>query len=381
MDGDSPMDLGLTEERKILKDEARKFFSREWNAGKVRETIGSETGHNPELWEKMAALGWMGLFVPEAYGGAGLGFFDLALLYEVCGGALVPTTFYSTIGAGLAVLHGGSESQKQDLLPALAEGRVLMSLAVAEPQAIHDPSFFQTSAVFEKGSYVLSGTKLFVPNARASDVLIVAARTAPGASDQGVSLFIVEKASPGIQIAPLLTFGEDKQSEVCFTSLRVSPDRLLGEPGRGWPVVEQTLDQATALQCAEMVGGAQKVLDMTIQYMIDRYQFDRPLGSFQVVQHMCADMSISLDGARELTYQAASLVSEGLPSKSQIAMAKAWTGETYKRISLTAHQLFGGIGFTREHDLYLYSSRAKATELGLGTRDRHLEVVAQQLGL
>ena len=375
------MDLGLTEEQKILKDGARKFLSREWNSALVRETIKSETGHNSELWEKMAALGWMGLFIPEAYGGAGLGFFDLALLVEACGRALVPTTFYSTLNAGLAVLHGGSESQKKDVLSGISQGGILATLAIAEPQAIHDPSFFLTSAVFEKGAYTLSGTKLFVSNAQVSEPLIVAARTAPGAADQGISLFLVERGAPGVELTPLLTFGEDKQCEVRFDSVRVSPDLVLGDPGKGWPVVVKTLEQATVLQCAEMVGGAQTVLDMTVQYMIDRHQFDRPLGSFQVVQHMCADMSIFLDGARELTYQAASLIHEGFPSKRESSMAKAWVGDTYKRLTLTAHQLFGGIGFSREHDLYLYSSRAKATELGLGTRDRHLDIVAQQLGL
>ena len=375
------MDLGLTQEQKILIDEARRFFSREWNTAKVREAIKSESGHDQELWEKMAGLGWMGLFVPEGYGGSGLGFFDLALLYEECGRALDPTTFYSTVSAGLAVLQGGNESRKKDLLSRLARGELLATLAVSESQAIHDPSFFQTSAVFEKGAYTLSGTKLFVPNAEVSDVLIVAARTAQGAGDQGFSLFLVEKGTPEMRTTPLLTFGEDKQHEVRFESVRVGPDHVIGKPGQGWPIVEKTLEQATVLQCAEMVGGAQTVLDMTVQYMIDRHQFDRPLGSFQAVQHMCADMSIFLDGARELTYQAASLIHEGLPSRRESSLAKAWVGDTYKRLTLTAHQLFGGIGFSREHDLYLYSSRAKATEIGLGTRDRHIDIVAQQLGL
>ena len=375
------MDLGLSQEQKMLAEEARKFLSKEWNATRVREVSCSETGHDKGLWDKMAALGWLGIIIPEAYGGLGLGLTELALLYEECGRALIPTSFYSTITAALAILQGGDESRKQDCLPRIVEGSLRMSLAISEPQAIHDPAFFQTAAVFVRGDYTLRGTKLFVPDALSADELIVAARISPTRKLAGVTLFLIEKDAPGLQFTPLQTFGGEKQYEIRLDSVRVNPKRILGTPDEGWAIVQTTLDQATALQCAEMVGGAQRVMEMTVQYMNDRYQFDRPIGSFQAVQHACADMSIEVDASRELTYQAISLIDEGLPARKEISMAKAWAGETYKHVTLTAHHLFGGIGFSREHDLYLYSSRAKAAELSLGPGHHHLEVVADHLGI
>jgi len=306
---------------------------------------------------------------------------DLAVLYEECGRVVIPTSFYSTITGVLAILQSGDEPRKQDSLSRIADGSLRMTLAVSEPQAIHDPAFLQTAAVFERGQYTLSGTKLFVPDALASDELFVAARISPTSRLEGVTLFLVEKDTPGLQITALQTFGGEKQYEIRLDSVRVKPESILGTPGDGWTVVEETLDRATALQCAEMVGGVERVMEMTVQYMNDRYQFDRPIGSFQAVQHACADMSIEVDAARELTYQAVALIDQGLPAKMEISMAKAWTGETYKGVTLTAHHLFGGIGFSREHDLYLYSSRAKATELSLGPGDHHLGVVADQLGI
>ncbi len=375
------MDLGLSQEQKMLAEEARKFLSKEWSATRVREVACSETGHDKGLWDKMAALGWLGIVIPEAYGGFGMGLTELAVLYEECGRALIPTSFYSTITAALAILQGGDEPQKQDCLPRIADGSLRMSLAVSEPQAIHDPAFFQTAAVFERGDFTLSGTKLFVPDALTADELIVAARIAPTSRLADATLFRVEKDAPGLRLTPLQTFGGERQYEIRLDSVRVNPERILGTPDEGWPIVQRTLDLATALQCAEMVGGAQRVMEMTVQYMNDRYQFDRPIGSFQAVQHACADMSIEVDAARELTYQAVSLIDEGHPAEKEISMAKAWTGESYKRVTLTAHHLFGGIGFSREHDLYLYSSRAKSAELSLGPGHHHLGVVAGHLGI
>lgn len=375
------MDLEFTHEQKMLKDQARKFLAGEWSSEKARETAGSESGHDAELWKKMADLGWLGLLIPEAYDGMGMGILDLAVLMEECGRALVPSTLFSTLQAALVLLNGGGEGQKRAYLPRIASGGTLMSLAVAEPQAIHDPVFFQTRGGVERGQYVLNGTKLFVPNAATADELLVVARTGAEPASRAISLFLVHRDAPGLHVTPLVTFGGDKQSEVRLESVRVSPDGLLGRWGAGWPAVEKAMEQATVLLCAEMVGGAQQVLDLTVSYMNERHQFDRPIGSFQAVQHFCADMSIGLDGARELSYQAASLLNADLPARKEVSMAKAWTGEVYKRMTLVAHELFGGIGFSREHDLHLYSSRAKTAELTLGTRDRHLEIVAEQLGL
>lgn len=376
------MNFGLSLEQQTLSQSARDFLRQECPTTLVRELQAPRSsGHSPELWRQMAALGWLGLVFPEAYGGVGASLLELAILYEQAGRALVPTTLYSTIAGGLAVLNGGSEAQKRLILPRVTAGELILTLALSEPNVTLDPNFLHTRAVPEGDSYVLEGTKMFVQNAHLADYLVVVARTGVGRRGEGISAFLVEGKAASLSCRPMHTFGRDRQSEVRLDQVSVPETGVLGEVGKAWPALARTLEQITALQCVEMVGGAQLMLDKTVEYLKQRVQFGQLIGSFQAVQHHAVNMAIDVDGARFTAYQAVSRLSKGLPATREVAIAKAVAGEAYKRVSLMAHQLHAGVGYTTEYGLHLWSARAKATELSLGTYDHHLETVAQQMGL
>ncbi len=374
------MDLGLDEAQQMLKNSARAFLEAECPDTYVREMERDRRGYTPELWQKMAEQGWLGLIVPEQYGGVGLSFLDLSILLEEMGRAMLPGPFFSTVVmAGMAVLDAGSEEQKQEILPRIADGQLIVTLALTEPSARWDATGVETAAESNEEGYLIDGTKLFVPDAGAADYLVVAART--GGAEEDVSLFLVPRESEGVSVTPLKTIAQDKQFEVSFAGVKAPSSALLGELNGGWLTVEKVLQWGAAGKCAEMVGGSQRVLDMTVEYAQQRVQFGRPIGSFQAIQHHCANMATDVEGSRYITYQAAWRLSEGLPSGMEVAAAKAWVSEAYRRVCALGHQCHGAIGFTKEHNMQLYSRRAKAAELAFGDADLHLEKVADSIGL
>ena len=374
------MDLGLDEAQQMLKNSARTFLEAECPATYVRAMEEDDRGYTPELWQKISEQGWLGLIIPEQYGGVGLSFLDLSILLEEMGRSLLPEPFFSTVVmAGMTILDAGSEAQKREFLPQIAEGQLIMTLALTEPSARWDPTGVQTAAEAQGDGYVINGTKLFVPNAHVSDYLIVVART--GQAERDVSLFVVPKDADGISQTLLKTIASDRQSEVVFDNVTVASSALLGELNAGWETIEKVLQWGAIGKCAEMVGGSQEVLDMTVEYAKQRVQFGRPIGSFQAVQHHCANMATDVEGTRYITYQAAWLLSEGLPAEKEVAITKAWVSEAYRRVCALGHQCHGAIGFTKEHNMQLYSRRAKAAELAFGDADFHLEAVAQAIGL
>ena len=374
------MDLGLDEAQQMLKNSARTFLEAECPATYVRAMEEDDRGYTPELWQKISEQGWLGLIIPEQYGGVGLSFLDLSILLEEMGRSLLPEPFFSTVVmAGMTILDAGSEAQKREFLPQIAEGQLIMTLALTEPSARWDPTGVQTAAEAQGDGYVINGTKLFVPNAHVSDYLIVVART--GQAERDVSLFVVPRDADGISQTLLKTIASDRQSEVVFDNVTVASSALLGELNAGWETIEKVLQWGAIGKCAEMVGGSQEVLDMTVEYAKQRVQFGRPIGSFQAVQHHCANMATDVEGTRYITYQAAWLLSEGLPAEKEVAITKAWVSEAYRRVCALGHQCHGAIGFTKEHNMQLYSRRAKAAELAFGDADFHLEAVAQAIGL
>jgi alkylation response protein AidB-like acyl-CoA dehydrogenase len=283
---------------------------------------------------------------------------------------------------GLPVLFGGSEAQKQRYLTSIAAGNLLGTLALTEPSASFEPAGISVRAATHQGGWVINGTKLFVPNAHTADVLLVAVRTSEdGTSEEGISLLLVPGNAPGVEKTPLHTIAADRQYEVEFRNVEVGADALLGELHHGWPLLKKTLDHATVAKCAEMVGMAQVAFDMAVDYAKNRVQFGRPIGSFQAIKHKCADMVIDVDGSRFITYRAAWHLANGLEASREIAMAKAWTSDACRRVCAAAHQIHGGIGFTKEYDLQLYFRRAKHGEVMYGDADLHREVVAQEIGL
>jgi alkylation response protein AidB-like acyl-CoA dehydrogenase len=374
------MDLGLNEAQQMLKNSAREFLEAECPETYVRAMEEDERGFTPEMWQQLAEQGWLGLTFPEQYGGAGMSFVELTVLLEEMGRALLPGPYFSTVVmAGVCVQESGSEEQKQEFLPRIAEGGLIMTLALTEPSARWDAQGVQTTATATGDGFTISGTKLFVPNAHISDYLIVAARTGDG--EQDISLFILSRETPGVQQTLLKTIASDKQSEVIFNNVSVPSSALLGELNQGWATIQKMLEWGAVGKCAEMVGGGQQVLDMTVEYTKQRVQFGRPIGSFQAIQHHCANMATDVEGSRYITYQAAWRLSESLPAEREVAMAKAWVSDAYRRVCVLGHQCHGAIGFTKEHGMQLYSRRAKAAELMFGDSDMHLETVAKSIGL
>ncbi len=377
------MDFSLSEEQEMLRKMARDFLVNECPKSLVREMEDDEKGYSPELWKKMAELGWMGLVFPAEYGGEGMAFLDLAVLIEELGRALVPGPYLSTVVyCGLPILAAGTDEQKKALLPKIARGDLIATLALTEPSASWDPAGVETRAVADGGDFVISGTKLFISDAHVADWLLCVTRTKEGANpEDGITLLLVDAKSPGITLTPLKTIGSDRQFEVVFKKVRVPKKNVLGKVDKGWAVVREMLPRAILAQCANMVGGAQQVLEMTVNYAKERVQFGKPIGSFQAIQHKCANMATDVDGCRFITYQAAWKLSEGLPCSLEVAMAKAWVSEAYRRTCAEGHQIHGGIGFIKDHDMQLYYRRAKTSELMFGDADYHRELVAQQIGL
>jgi alkylation response protein AidB-like acyl-CoA dehydrogenase len=377
------MDLGLSEEQEMLRKSARDFLRRECPKRLVRQLDESEEGYSPELWRKMAELGWMGLVFPEKYGGSGHSFLDLAILLEEMGYNIVPGPFFSTVVlGGLTILAAGNEEQKMAFLPKIARGEMMLSLALTEPTASYDAASVKTRAIARDVEYVIKGTKLFVMSANVADYVLCVARTKETKDpEDGITVFLVDARGPGVTCTPLKTLARDKQCEVIFDNVAVSERSLLGKKDKGWPIVKDILRKAAVAKCAEMVGGAQAASDMAVNYAKERVQFGRPIGSFQAIQHYCANMAMDVSGARFVTYKAAWKVGEGIPSALDAAIAKAWVSEAYGRVALSAHQIFGAIGFTMDHDLHLYFRQAKAAQVIFGDADFHRAVVARELGL
>ena len=377
------MDLGLSEEQEMLRTSARDFLQKECPKKLVKQLDESDEGYSPELWQKMAGLGWIGLPFPEQYGGGGGSFLDLAVLLEAMGYNILPGPFFSTVVlAGFCIISAGSEQQKRELLPKVARGDMILTLALLEPSARYDAEAVKTGAVARDGEYIINGTKLFVPDANVADHLLCVARTKQGKNpEDGITIFLVDAKAHGVKCTLLKTLARDKQCEVIFEDVRVAEDNVVGRLNRGWPVVQEVLQKATVAKCAEMVGGAQAALEMAVNYAKERVQFNRPIGSFQAIQHYCANMVSDVDGSRFVTHKAAWTLSEGLPATMDVAVAKAWTSGAYCRVTLLAQQIFGAIGFTMDHDLHLYYRRAKAGEIAFGDGAFHRRTVARELGL
>ena len=375
------MDLGLNEIQQMLRSSARQFLAQECPLTLVREMEEDPRGYTDNLWRSIVALGWTGLVFPERYGGTGGTYLDLAVLLEEMGRCLVPGPFFSTVVlGGLTVLDAGTDAQKQAILPRICSGELTMALALTEPTATYDPWGVETVADRQGDNYVISGTKLFVSDAQAAELLVVVARTGADTDPaKGITLFLVPAASRGLSIHPLNSIASDRQCEVVFDKVNVPAVATLGAVGEGWPVVKRALHRAIAGKCVEMLGGADAVVEMTVEYVKQRTQFGRPIGSFQAVQHHCANMATDVEGSRNIVYQAAWRVSEGDPAEREVSMAKAWMSGAYHRVCATAHQCHGAIGFTKEHDLQLYTRRAKVLELTYGDANFHKELVLQNV--
>jgi len=378
------MDYDFTKEQRLVRDSAREFFTKEIDSEYVRAMMKDEKGYSEEIWQKMAHLGWIGLLIPEPYWDFGMGFLDMALILYEMGYACFSSPFFSTAVLGVStILEAGNDDQKKEILPEVANGNRLLTLAWTEESATYSPTGISLNANRQNGDYVLSGTKLFVPDAHVADTVICAARTREESAyeGEGLSLFIVDRNSPRIKANLLDTFVGDKLCEMNFDNVRVPKQNLLGEIDRGWFILDKVLQKASVAKCAEMCGGAKKVLEMTVDHAKKRVQFGSPIGSFQAIQHYCANMLTYAETSRFITLQACWRISKELDFQKEVPMCKAWVSDCYRKIVTLGHQVMGGLGFMEETDLNLYFNRAKAAELAFGDADFHREMLAEKLGL
>ena len=374
------MDVLLTEEEKMVRDSAREFFEAECSTTLVREMETDPKGYPPALWRKAAELGWQGMALPEKYGGQDLPLVYLGLIFAEVGRAVAPLPLHSTVVAALTIVKDGSEAQREAILPAVVRGDVVLTWAFTEQDPRFLPDAIHMQAVASGDHFVLSGTKLFVDNFVAADQCLVTCRTAPGSKgDAGLSLFLVDAKSAGLSHTPLVTLAKDKQSEVVFENVRVPRANLIGELNQGGPIVERMLDRATALLCAQMLGATRKDAEMAIEYAKYRVAFGQPIGAFQSIQHVCADMIVWIDGGEMLTYEALWKMDQGLPASVEVSQAKAFCNEKCEAVVRYSQIIHGGIGFMMEFDLHLWFRRVSAWTMRLGTSYEHRARVAHAL--
>ncbi len=374
------MDILLTEEEEMVRNSAREFLEGECPTSLVRAMEVDEKGYPPDLWQGMVNLGWCGLALPEKYGGQELPLAYMGLIFEEVGRAMAPVPLHCTVVASLAINRDGNEGQRQEILPRVSQGDLIMTWALTEvdprlvPESIHMP------AVADGDNYVINGAKMFVDNFNVAGKCLVACRTAPAsASNEGITLFVVDTDSSGISQTPLITIAKDRQSQVVFNNVKVPKANIVGELNQGWPVVDSMLDRATALLCSIMVGGARKDAETAIEYSKNRVAFGRPIGAFQSVGHLCADMIMFTDGGELLTREAIWRMDQGLPAGIEVSQAKAFCNDRLIAVVRTGQVIHGGIGFIAEFDINLWYRRVCAGTMRLGTSFEHRAKIAKAL--
>jgi alkylation response protein AidB-like acyl-CoA dehydrogenase len=373
------MDFGFSEEQEMLRRSVKDFLEQECPTTYTRQMMDNDTGYSEDKWNKMAELGWQGLIFPEEHGGSGLNMVDMVVVLEEMGKNVLPGPFFSTvILGGLGILLHGDRKQKERYLPAIAAGKLKATLAQVEESGRWDAGGISMPAKKSGDGFVLDGVKLFVHDAHVSDVMIVPARVS-GKGEKGITLFLVDTKAPGVSVNLLKTMDQTRKlCEVRFDGVKVGKDGVLGAAGKGWEALERLVDAAKVALCAEMCGGAQKVLDMSVEYAKVREQFGKPIGSFQAIQHKCANMLVQVESAKSATYYAAWAVANGVAEAHLAAcMAKAYCSDAYRFVSGEGIQIHGGIGFTWEHDMHLYFKRAKGSEVTFGDATWNRELVAQ----
>jgi len=379
------MRFAFTEEQEALRATARAFLAEHSSSEQVRRAMQSELGFAPELWKTISAqLNWPAVSIPEDCGGLGLGDVELAALLEVMGEALLCAPFFSTVCLGANALRiAGSDAQKREWLPAIAEGRTLATLAAFEPDKNWSAAGIEAEAHRQGGDYLLTGRKRFVLDGYCADLLVVAARREGSRGDDGISLFTVPSEAQGVERRALPTLDQTRRlAEIELHGVRVPASARLGEEGSGAAALERILELAAIGLAAEQVGGAQRCLDLAVAHAKSRVQFGRPIGSFQAIQHRCADMMLRVESARSAAYYAACVAAENGPELARVAsLAKAYCSDAYFQCAADSLQIHGGVGFTWEYDVQLHLKRAKWAESFLGDPAFHRERVARLIGL
>ena len=376
------MNFAFSEEQEQLREAVRKFMEAKSPSSEVRRLMETTEGYDEAVWKQMAQeLGLQSLHLPEAHGGQGFTFVELGIVLEEMGRVLLCAPYVSTVVlAADAIMNAGTDAQQGELLPGIASGETIAALAFTEPNGRWDASGITMEASGKGDSYQLSGTKMFVIDGNTANTIITVARLAGTSGEDGISFFAVDGDASGLTRTPLATMDQTrKQARLDFSDVAARP---LGEPGAGWAALSKTLDQAAVGLSNEMVGGAQKVLEMAVDYAKVRVQFGRPIGSFQAIKHKCADMLLEVESAKSAAYYAAWAAAEDNEELPVVAsLAKAYCSDAYFHAAAENIQIHGGIGFTWEHDAHLYFKRAKSSEILLGDATYHRELLAQRIGI
>jgi len=377
------MDLSFTNDQLMVRNMAREFATKELEPKAAEIDEKGEFPH--DSIKKMAELGMLSMTIPEKYGGAAFDFMSLAIAIEEISRACASTGVIVAVHNSLAcwpIVNWGTDAQKEKYLPGIASGKSVATLAMTEKDARYEAQAVVLKATAGKDGYVLTGTKMFVPDAGSADWMLVVARTGDTVNpERGITVFIVDAKSSGISYAPLAGMARDKLFEVAFHRVKVPRENVVGEVGKGWEIARRTAERAAAMKCCDMVGVLQRVLEMTLDYAKERKQFEKPIGSFQVIQHYLAEIATDVDGARFSAYQAAWRLAEGKPCLREVAIAKTFAADAFERTITKSHQIFGAIGVTIDHDLHFYTTRGKAAMLSYGDSDFWREAVAQAMGL
>ncbi len=376
------MRFGFSDEQEELRRVVRRFLEDKSPPAEVRRLMETPEGYDRAVWEQLAQeLGLPAVHIPEEYGGQGFSFAELGIVLEEMGRALLCAPYFASIAlAANAILNAATETRKKELLPGIASGETVATLALSEPSGRWDAAGVGLTATPENGAFRLDGVKMFVLDGHTADLIVVVAR-APGSSgDDGVAFFTVPGDAVGLERRLLATVDATrKQARLEFSGVRAE---LLGDLDAGGPALAKTLDQAAVALSSEMVGGAQKVLETSVDYAKERMQFGRPIGSFQAIKHKCADMLVEIELAKSAAYYAAAAAAEGdeeLPALA--ALAKGLASDAYRSAAAENIQIHGGVGFTWDNDAHLYFKRAKSSEVFLGDPTYHRELLAQHLGV
>jgi alkylation response protein AidB-like acyl-CoA dehydrogenase len=376
------VNFAFSEEQEELRRITRQFLEAKSPESEVRRLMDTTEGYDAAVWSQMAEeLGLQSLIIPEEYGGQGFTCVELTVVLEEMGRALLCAPFFSSVLlATNTLLHSGDEAAKKELLPQIASGETIATLAFTEPNGRWDAQGIEATARRDGDAWKIDGTKMFVLDGHTANLILVAARTGDGDAAQSVSLFSVNGDAEGLTRTALSTMDQTrKQAKLEFSGV---PATLIGTEGKGWDVLARVLDLAAVGLAAEQVGGAQFVLEMSVQYAKDRVQFGRPIGSFQAIKHKCADMLVEVESAKSAAYYAAWCAAELNDELPEVAcLAKAYCSEAYFHAAAENIQIHGGIGFTWEHPAHLYFKRAKSSELLFGDPTYHRELLAQRLGI
>jgi alkylation response protein AidB-like acyl-CoA dehydrogenase len=376
------MNFAFSEEQEQLRDAVRRFMETKSPSAEIRRLMETTEGYDTAVWAQMAnELGLQGLAIPEEYGGQGFTFIELGIVLEEMGRVLLCAPYFSSVVlAANAILNAGTDAQKSELLPGIAAGETIAALAFTEPNGKWDAAGITMEAAGSGDAYTLSGTKMFVLDGHTANTIVVVARQAGTSGEDGIGFFVVDGDAAGLTRTALATMDQTrKQARLDFDGVAATP---LGEVGAGWPALSKTLDQAAVAMANESIGGAQKCLEMAVEYAKVRVQFGRPIGSFQAIKHKCADMLLEVESGKSAAYYAAWAAAEDNEELPVVAsLAKAYVSDAYFHAAAENIQIHGGIGFTWEHDAHLYFKRAKSSEILLGDATYHRELLAQRIGI